>query len=194
MNRSGSIGIRPGSQDRSSLRAGSAQERPGVRRSDQNRRQVMAGSDERNSSHAWLVREPSLECFFDETCRFSALSLCVRTLRSTAPASKNEGLAYRSARRGGRTTCPRKTTKIDRKIDPKSIEVGRLGYVETPESIELARAGPVKAPKSIEAARSRSVEAAKVARLGTRELARVAQRISLWLDSLGNVVIDLNRG
>jgi len=104
-------------------------------------------------------------------CRFSLLSLRVRTLQSTAPASKNEGLAHRAARRVDRTICPRKTTKIDRKIDPKSIEVGRSGYVETPKSIELARAGPVEAPKSIEAARSRSVEAAKVARAGTRALA-----------------------
>ena len=128
------------------MRAGSAQERPRVRRSDQNRRQVVMGSDERDSSDAWLVREPSLGCFFNETCGFWALSLCVRTLRSTAPASKNEGLAYRSARRGGRTTCPRKTTKIDRKLDPKSIEMGHSGYVEAPKSIEVGRSGQSKRP------------------------------------------------
>ena len=137
-----------------------------MRRGDQNRRQVVLRSNERDSSYAWLVRKPSSGHFFDEMCRFSLLSLRVRTLQSTAPASKNEGLAHRAARRVDRTICPRKTTKIDRKIDPKSIEVGRSGYVETPKSIELARAGPVEAPKSIEAARSRSVEAAKVARAG----------------------------
>ena len=137
------------------MRAGSAQERPRVRRSDQNRRQVVAESDERDSSHAWLVRETSLRCLFDEACRFSALLLCVRTLRSTAPASKNEGLAHRAARRVDRTTCPRKTTKIDRKIDPKSSEVGRSGYVEAPKSIEVGRSGSVEAPKSIEVGRSR---------------------------------------
>ena len=129
-----------------------------MRRSDQNRRQVVMGSDERDSSDAWLVREPSLGCFFNETCGFWALSLCVRTLRSTAPASKNEGLAYRSARRGGRTTCPRKTTKIDRKIDPKSIEVGHSGYVEAPKSIEVGRSGQSKRPsrsKWLDRARSR---------------------------------------
>ena len=30
-------------------------------------------------------------------------------------------------------------TKIDRKIDPKSIEVGRVGYVGAPKSIEVGR-------------------------------------------------------
>ena len=124
------------------------------------------GSDERDSSDAWLVREPSLGCFFNETCGFWALSLCVRTLRSTAPASKNEGLAYCSARRGGRTTCPRKTTKIDRKIDPKSSEVGRSGYVEAPKSIEVGRSWSVEAPKSIEVGRSGSVEAPKSIEVG----------------------------
>ena len=36
----------------------------------------------------------------------------------------------------------------------KSIEVGRLGYVESPKSIEVGRSGPVEAPKSIEVGRS----------------------------------------
>ena len=45
VDRSGSIGVGPGGKDWSSLRAGSAQERPGVRRGDQNRRQVVSRSD-----------------------------------------------------------------------------------------------------------------------------------------------------
>jgi hypothetical protein len=44
--------------------------------------------------------------------------------------------------------------KIDRKIDAKSIEVGRSGSVEAPKSVEAGRSRPVEAPKSIEVGRS----------------------------------------
>ena len=139
-------GERPGASEGAPKRPKSTSSRDGERRTRQFGR--MARS--RNI----------LGCFFDETRCFLALSLCVRTLRSTstAPASKNEGLAYRSARRGGRTTCPRKTTKIDRKIDPKSIEVGHSGYVKAPKSIEVGRSGQSKRPsrsKWLDRARSR---------------------------------------
>ena len=80
VDRSGSIGVGPGGKDWSSLRAGSAQERPGVRRGDQNRRQIVLRSDKRESSYATLVREPLLGRFFVETRRFSAQPPCVPTL------------------------------------------------------------------------------------------------------------------
>ena len=126
-----------------------------VRRGYQNRHQVAPRSDKRLSSHAPLVRELSLGRCFDELGRFSASSLRLRTLQSTAPASKNEGSADRAARRVARTMLPRKTTKIECKIGPKSIEVGRSGYIEAPKSIEVGRSGSVEAPKSIEVGRSR---------------------------------------
>ena len=106
-------------------------------------------------SYAQLVREPLSGRFFDELGRFSALSPRLRTLQSTAPASKNEGSAHCAARRVARTMSPRKTTKIECKIGPKSIEVGRSGYIEAPKSIEVSRSGSVEAPKSIEVGRSR---------------------------------------
>ena len=115
----------------------------------------MENIDKCQSLYALLVRELSMGRFFDEMGRFSALSLRLRTLQSTAPASKNEGAAHRAARRVARAMLPRKTTKIDCKIDPKSIEVGRPGYVEAPKSIEVGRSGSVEAPKSIEVGRSR---------------------------------------
>ena len=126
-----------------------------MRRGDQNRHQVAPRSDKRQSSYALLVRELSMGRFFDEMGRFSALPRRLRTLQSTAPASKNEGSAYRAARRVARTMLPRKTMKIDCKIAPKSIEVGRSGDVEAPKSIEVGRSGSVEAPKSIEVGRSR---------------------------------------
>ena len=126
-----------------------------MRRGDQNRHQVAPRSDKRQRSYALLVREPSSGRFFDELGRFSALSPRLRTLQSTAPASKNEGSAHRAARRVARTILPRKTTKIECKIGPKSIEVGRSGYIEAPKSIEVGRSGSVEAPKSIEVGRSR---------------------------------------
>ena len=95
--------------------------------------------------------------FLNEMARFSALSLCVRTLRSTAPASKNEGPAHRAARRVAQTILPRKTTKIEPKIATKSIEVGRPGYVEAPKSIEVGRLWPDEAAKSSEVGRTRPV-------------------------------------
>ena len=85
--------------------------------------------------------------FFDEMARISALSLCVRTLRSTAPTSKNEGSAHPSARRVARTILPRKKAKTDPQISPKSIEVGRSGYVEAPKSIEVGHSWTVVAAK-----------------------------------------------
>ena len=93
--------------------------------------------------------------FFDEMARFSALSLCVRTLRSIAPASKNEGSAHRAARRVARTMSTRKAIKTYCKIAPKSIEVARSGYIEAPKSIGVGRSGSVEAPKAIEVGRSR---------------------------------------
>ena len=96
--------------------------------------------------HFWLTRF---------LWRFSALSLRLRTLQSTAPASKNEGSADRAARRVACTMLPRKTSKIECKIDPKSIEVGRSRYVQAPKSIEVGRSGSVEAPKSIEVGRSK---------------------------------------
>ena len=125
-----------------------------MRRGNQNRHQVAPRSDKRQRSYALLVREPSSGRFFDELGRFLASSPRLRTLQSTAPASKNEGSAYRAARRVARTILPRKTTKIERKIGPKSIEVGRSGYIEAPKSIEVGRSGSVEAPKSIEVGRS----------------------------------------
>ena len=126
-----------------------------MRRGDQIRHQVAPRSDKRQRSYALLVRELSSGRFFDELGRFSALSPRLRTLQSTAPASKNEGSADRAARRVARTMLPRKTTKIECKIGPKSIEAGRSGYVEAPKSIEVGRSGSVEAPKSIEVGRSR---------------------------------------
>ena len=126
-----------------------------MRRGDQNQHQVAPRSDKRQSSYALLVRELSMGRFFDEMGRFSALSRRLRTLQSTAPASKNEGSAYRAARRVARTMLPRKTMRIDCKIAPKSIEVGRSEDVEAPKSIEVGRSGSVEAPKSIEVGRSR---------------------------------------
>ena len=154
VDRSGSIGVGPGGQDRSSLCAGSAQERPVVRRGYQNRHQVAPRSDKRLSSHAPLVRELSLGRCFDELGRFSSLSLHLRTLQSTAPASKNEGSADRAARRVARTMLPRKSTKINCKIARMAIEVGRSRYVEAPKSIEVGRSGSFEAPKSTEVGRS----------------------------------------
>ena len=121
-----------------------------MRRVDQIRHQVAPRSDKRQRSYTLLVREPSSGRFFDELGRFSTLSPRLRTLQSTAPASKNEGSAHRAARRVARTMLPRKTTKIECKIGPKSIEVGRSGYIEAPKSIEVGRSGSVEAPKSIE--------------------------------------------
>ena len=155
VDRSGSIGVGPGGQDWSSSCAGSAQECPGVRRGDPNRHQVAPRSDKRQSLYALLVRELSLGRIFDEMGRFSALPLRLRTLKSTAPATKNEDSAHRDARGVARTTLPRKTTKIECKIGPKSIEVGHSGYIEAPKSIEVGRSRSVEAPKSIEVGRSR---------------------------------------
>ena len=138
--------------------AGSGQQRPEVRRGDQIRHQVAPRSDKRQRSYAQLVREPSSGRFFDELGRFSALSPRLRTLQSTAPASKNEGSAHRAARRVARTMLPRKTTKIECKIGPKSIEVGHSGYVEAPKSIKVGRSGQSKRPsrsKWLDRARSR---------------------------------------
>ena len=80
----------------------SAREHPGACRGDENRGCVALGME-----HIELGR------FFDEMARFSALSLCVQTLRSTAPANKNEDSAHRAARRVAYTISPRKMTKID---------------------------------------------------------------------------------
>ena len=132
-----------------------------MRRGDQIRHQVAPRSNKRQRSYAQLVRERWSGRFFDELGRSSALSPRLRTLQSTAPASKNEGSAHRAARRVARTMLPRKTTKIECKNDPKSIEVGRLGYVEVPTPIEVGSSWSVEAPKSIEVGRSGSVEAPK---------------------------------
>ena len=105
-----------------------------------------------NLLYAASAAEPL--CTHVKDHRFSALSPCVPTLGSTAPASKIKGLAHRAARRVGRPIFPRKMMEIDSKIDAMSIEVGRAGHVEAPNAIEVGRSGPVEAPKSIKVDRS----------------------------------------
>ena len=50
-------------------------------------------------------------------------SQSLRTLQSTAHASKNRGSALRAASRVARAMLPRKTLKIDPKVDPKSSKI-----------------------------------------------------------------------
>ena len=73
--------------------------------------------------YAKLVREARLKQFCVDFLRCLALSRNSKTLFRTAPAGKNKGLAHRAARRLGRTMRPRKTSKIDPKIDPKSSRI-----------------------------------------------------------------------
>ena len=132
----GTLGKPPGTHQNAQTRV---LERPGACRDSQNRCQVASGVEKRESFYAVLVHEPSSGRFFGEKCRLSALLRRVRTLRSTAPAGKNKGSAHRAARRAARMTLLRKTMKIDPQIDPKSIEVGRLAYVEAPNTMEVGR-------------------------------------------------------
>ena len=64
-----------------------------------------------------------MERFFVDFCRFSVFSQSLRTLRSTAHASKNRGSAHRAASRVARAMLPRKTLKIDPEIYPKSSKI-----------------------------------------------------------------------
>ena len=66
--------------------------------------------------HAQLVREAVSERIFDDFGRFWIDSPSLRTLESTAPASKNKGSALRTASPVAHTLQPRKTTKIDLKM------------------------------------------------------------------------------
>ena len=65
------------------------------------------------------VREVPSERFFAVLCRFSVFSQCLRTLLSTAPASKIKGSAVCAASRVARATQPQNTSKIERKIDAR---------------------------------------------------------------------------
>ena len=69
---------------------------------------------------ARLAREAWMERFFVDVCRFSFCLQSLRTLRSTAHASKNRGSALRGASRVDCAMVPRKISKNAPKIDPKS--------------------------------------------------------------------------
>ena len=72
---------------------------------------------------ALCVREALSERFFVDFRRFLFFLQSLRTLESAAPVSKNRGSALRAASRVARAMQPRKTSKIDPKIDQKSSKI-----------------------------------------------------------------------
>ena len=69
------------------------------------------------------VREASSEQLFVIFRRFLLFLQSLRTLESAAPASKNRGSALHAPSRVARAMQPRKTTKINPKIDAKSSKI-----------------------------------------------------------------------
>ena len=105
--------------------------RPGAPRSAP-RRPKSTPSRARERKHRVLVVRPGCNAvskrIFVNLYRFSVFSQSLRTLRSTAHASKNRGSAHRAASRVARATGPRKTTKIGPEIGSKSSKIASLGY------------------------------------------------------------------
>ena len=68
-------------------------------------------------------RDASSERFFVNFCRFLVFSQSAKCLFRTTPASKNRGSALRAASLVARLLQPRKTSKINPKIDQKSSKI-----------------------------------------------------------------------
>ena len=129
---------------------------------------------------ALRVRETSSKRFFVDFCRFSVLLRSLRTLESTAPASKNRGSALRAASRVARARQPRKTIKIGAKINPKSSKIasrghsgdlfGRLWSLEAARSSDSERLWAIRATRratrSDQVGRSGSVGVGWVGQVG----------------------------
>ena len=95
------------------------------------------------------MREATAEPFFVDFLGFSALLRSLRTLESTAPASKNEGSALRFASRVARALRPRKTTKIGLGIHAEAPEMPE--FPEVPACPEpLGAPEPLEFPESPE--------------------------------------------
>ena len=80
-----------------------------------------------SSFFARRVHEAWSERVFVDFCPFSFFLQSLRTLQSTAAASKNRGSAMRAARRVACATQTRKTPKIDPQIDPNSPKIAKKG-------------------------------------------------------------------
>ena len=117
----------PGVQGESPRATGDARkgnlERLGARRGDQTRRRVASESGKiKFSSCCAFAKHRRSNClsFFVDSLLFLQ---SLRTLESAAPASKNKGSALHAPSRVARAIQPRKTTKINPKIDAKSSKI-----------------------------------------------------------------------
>ena len=142
--RPGASSDRPGTAQKSlgTLRKAKKSRRvhPGSSRGDQNRCQVAPGCEKIGIFSCDSFAKHAQNELSSIFCRISARSRNMRTLRSTAPASKNKVPALRTASRLTRVTQPRKATKIYPEIDsevPESPEFPAFpGYPEAPEAPE----------------------------------------------------------
>ena len=81
---------------------------------------------------ARLVCEVSSQRFSVDFCTFSGFPLSLRTLQSTAPDGKIKGSTTCATSHVARAMLPRKTTKIDPKINPKSSEIASRAFLGAP--------------------------------------------------------------
>ena len=159
--------------------------RPGASRSAP-RRPKSTPSRARERKNRVLVARPGCNAvskrIFVDFCRFSVFSQSLRTLRSTAHASKNRGSAHRAASRVARAMLPQKATKIDPKIDPKSSKMasrglsgalrGQLLSLEVGQSSDLGRLGATRATR-------RATRSDQVGRSGSVGVGRVGLACAL---------------
>ena len=127
---------------------------------------------------ALCVREALSERFFVDFRRFLFFLQSLRTLESAAPVSKNRGSALRAASRVARAMQPRKTSKIDPKIDQKSSKIasrsvsgaffGRLLSFGAARSSDSGRLGPTRAAR-------RATRSDRVGRSGSLGVGRAAR-------------------
>ena len=184
--------MRPGSARRVPKGApGRNTERPGPPASaprERNSCQVASGSENIEFFFARRVHEASVDRCSIAFCQFSRFWQSLRTLQSTAPVSKIKGSATCATSHVARAMLPRKTTKIDPKINPKSSKIasrgrsgdlfGRLWSLEAARSSDSERLGATRvtrrATRSDQVSRSWSVEVSRPAR--SRGEARVLWR------------------
>ena len=156
-----------------------ALERPGARRGDQNRRQVASGSEKIEFfSHGSFAQAFRSDDSFHDFGQFSVFSQNAKSLFRTTPASKNRGSALRAASLDARLLQPRKTSKIDPKINPKSSKTasrgvsgalfGRLLSLEVTRSSDSGRLGATRAAR-------RATRSDQVGRSGSVGVGRIGQ-------------------
>ena len=152
----GSSGGVPGASrehpERPQNASGCQKERPGRSRSTPRKQKSTPSRFQKPKNHFFstqLVRVSSSERSFIEFARFSVCPQSLRTLESSAPASKNRGSALCAASRAVHAMTPRKMTKINPGIDnfrciwPQGgIGFCCFGRIRHPSAAQVAQVSP----------------------------------------------------